>query len=90
MNRKHCISYLLFLARSVAQQAEEERAGLLGGVGAVDGVNSFLIRIHKNETGSSFLPAVPRQICRAASQRTVRWSSSWLRGRGRWRTLTLS
>jgi hypothetical protein len=45
------ISYLLFLARSVAQQAKEERAGLLlGGVGAVDRVNSFLIQIHKNET----------------------------------------
>jgi hypothetical protein len=47
------ISYLLFLARSVAQQAEEEHAGLLlGGVGAVDGVNSFLIQFHKNEPRS--------------------------------------
>jgi hypothetical protein len=37
MNRK----YLLFLARSVAQQAKEQRAGLLlGGVGEVDGANS--------------------------------------------------
>ncbi len=36
------ISYLLFLARSVAQQAKEEGAGLLlGGMGTVDGVNSF-------------------------------------------------
>jgi hypothetical protein len=44
------ISYLLFLARSVVQQAKEEGAGLLlGGVGAVDGVNSFLIRFYKNE-----------------------------------------
>jgi hypothetical protein len=79
------ISYLLFLARSVAQQAKEERAGLLlGGVGAVDGVNSFLISFHKNETRKYFLPAVPRQICRAASRRRGRWSSSWWRGRGRW------
>ncbi len=43
-------NYLLFLARSVAQQAEEEYAGLLlGGVGAIDGVKSFLIGFHKNE-----------------------------------------
>jgi hypothetical protein len=43
------ISYLLFLTRSVEQQAKQEGAGLLlGGLGAVDGVNSFLIRIHKN------------------------------------------
>jgi hypothetical protein len=32
-------NYLMFLARSVTQQAKEERAGLLlGGVGAVDGL----------------------------------------------------
>ena len=43
-------NYLLFLARSVAQQAKEEGAGLLlCGVGALDGVNSFLIQFHKNE-----------------------------------------
>ncbi len=48
---------MLFLARSVVQQAEKERTGLLlGGVGAVDGVNSFLILFHKNETGSTVFP----------------------------------
>jgi hypothetical protein len=61
-------NYLLFLARSVAQQAKEGRTGLLlGGMGAVDGVTSFLIRFHKNEPQKYFLPAVPRQICRAAN-----------------------
>jgi hypothetical protein len=38
-NKSGSSSYLLFLARSVAQQAKKERAGLLlGGVGAVDGL----------------------------------------------------
>jgi chemotaxis response regulator CheB len=70
MKRKCCISYLLFLARSVAQQAEEERAGLiLGGMGAVDGVTSLLIRFHKNEPGSiSYLLFLARSVAQQAKE----------------------
>jgi hypothetical protein len=64
------ISYLLFLARSVTQQAKEERAGLLlGGVGAVYGVNSFLIRFHKNEAGSiSYLLFLARSVAQQTEE----------------------
>jgi hypothetical protein len=70
MNRKYCISYLLFLARSVAQQAKEEGTGLhLGSVAAVDGVNSFLIRFHKNETESiSYLLFLARSVAQQAKE----------------------
>jgi hypothetical protein len=63
-------NYLLFLARSVAQQVEEECTGLLlSGVGAVDGVNSFLIRIQKNETGSiSYLLFLARSVAQQAKE----------------------
>ncbi len=63
-------SYLLLLAGSVAQQAKKQRAGLLlGGVDAIDGVNSFLIRFHKmNPEVFNYLLFLARSVAQQAEE----------------------